>query len=383
MKSAAVETLQPFLPRIRRCANAMEAARRLPADLAKDMAAAGLFRLLVPQSLGGEQVDPSTFIDTLIDASAADGSTGWNLMIGNTTGLLSASLPDPWAQSIYAARPDVVTVGVTAPRGRAIPERDGLRVSGRWPFGSGSHNADWICGGCHVVDQGEPRRLANGQPEVRLVFFRRDEVSLLDTWHVAGLRGTGSTDFEVHDVFVPEGRWVTLGGRPRIDAPLYRFPTLGLLATGVASVAVGIARRAIAEFLELAAGKVPTGSTLALASRPRVQQDLAEAEAGTSAAICFMHATAQDLFDRAARGERLATSDKARLRLAASHATWSSVSAVDKLYHAAGATSIYEGSALQRCLRDIHVATQHIMVGQSTFEVAGKVMLGIDPQTLL
>jgi len=382
-QSKVLPAVLPFLDRIRAEAPAIEEARQLPAALAADLAAAGLFRLLVPTAFGGLQVHPGELVDTLIAASSADGAVGWNLMIGNTTGLLSASLPPAWARTLYADDPLGVTVGVTAPMGRATVEGDGLRVSGRWPFGSGSHIATWICGGCLVMEDGAPRLNPHGQPDTLLVFFHRDDVKVHDNWHVSGLRGTGSSDIEVSNLYVPAGRWVILGGKPRIDAPLYRFPTLGLLALGVSSVAVGIAERAIEEFIALAAGKVPTGSTRSLANRSRAQQDLAEAEAAVGAASAFIHQTIDAIHAMVTAGGRIGPEEKARLRLAATHATWSSVAAVDKLYHAAGGTAIYSSHPLQRCLRDVHVATQHIMVGQPTLEVVGKVMLGIDPKTLL
>lgn len=375
--------LAPFIERIRRDAASIEEARQFNGPLASEMARAGLFRLLVPRQFGGLEAHPAVLIDTLIAAGCADGAVGWNMMIGNTTGLLSASLPEHWAKELYADNPDGVTVGVTAPIGRAMPEAGGLRVTGRWPFGSGSHLATWICGGCQVMENGAVKAGPHGTPETLLVFFHRDDVTIHDNWHVSGLRGTGSSDIEVKDLLVPEGRWVVLGGKPRIDAPLYRFPTLGLLALGVSSVAVGIAERAIEEFITLAGGKVPTGSTRSLANRSRAQQDLAESEAEVAAATAFIHQTIDSIYQHAAAGGKVDAAMKARIRLAATHATWSSVRAVDRLYHASGGSAIYERSVMQRCLRDIHVATQHLMVAQPTLEVVGKVMLGIDPKTLL
>lgn len=375
--------LLPFIDRIKAHSQTIEEARQFSGPLATEMIDAGLFRLLVPKKFGGLEVHPSILIDTLIAAGAADGAVGWNLMIGNTTGLLSASLPTEWSERMYLANPAAVTVGVTAPLGKAVREGNGLRVNGRWPFGSGSQLATWICGGCQVIEDGVPKPGPHGAPETLLVFFHRDDVIIHDNWRVSGLRGTGSNDIEVKNILVPEGRWVVLGGRPRIDAPLYRFPTLGLLALGVASVAVGIAERAIDEFITLAGGKVPTGSVRPLANRARAQQDLAEAEAAVAAASAFIHQTVSKIYDHAAAGGKVGMDEKARLRLAATHATWSSVGAVDKVYHASGGSAIYEKNAMQRCLRDVHVTTQHLMVGQPTLEVVGKVMLGIDPKTLL
>jgi indole-3-acetate monooxygenase len=375
--------MQSLHAEIRARADEIEAARRLPDDLARRMAQAGMFRLLVPERYGGAQVHPRDFFDALADTARCDGAVGWCQMIGATTGLLAASLPERWAQTIYGDRPDCITTGVTAPLGRAEPADGGYLVSGRWPFGSGSQVSDWICGGCVIMEDGSPRQNDHGMPESVLVMFEAHEVSIHDTWHTSGLRGTGSHDIEVRDLWVPEGRWTVLGGRPRIDAPLYRFPTLGLLALGVSAVAVGIAERAVEAFTALAGSKVPTGSRRSLAQRGSAQKDLARATALVASSRAYTSAVIDRAWERAAAGGRLDLAAKAELRLAASNNAWAAAEAVDLLYHAGGGSAIYDANPLQRCFRDVHVVTQHLMVAQPTFEVVGKVMLGIDRKTVL
>lgn len=362
----------------------IEAARSLPEDLGLTMARGGVFRALVPESLGGLEVHPGTFARMLESLGHADGATGWCAMIGSTTGLLSASLPEHWARTIYGEHPNVITSGVTAPMGRAVAEGENWRVSGRWPFGSASRNSAWICGGCLIVDgDGEPVTGPGGTPDVRLMFFRRDAVTIHDNWRVSGLRGTGSSDIEVSAVEVPRDRAVVLGGRARIDRPLYRFPTLGLLAIGVASVALGIARRAVDELVDLASGKVPTGGRKRLAERATVQAEVGRADAALKSAEAYIHAAIDRAWEVAASGRRLSVENKTELRSAAVHATWAGVEAVDRAYHAGGGTAIYESSPLQRCFRDVHVATQHIMVAQPIYELTGRVRLGLEPGGLL
>jgi alkylation response protein AidB-like acyl-CoA dehydrogenase len=378
-----VAVARSFHDDIRSRADEMEAARRMPEDLARRMAAAGLFRLLVPTRYGGAEVHPQIFFDTLVTTARSDGAVGWCQMIGATTGLLSASLPEPWAQAIYGDHPDVVTTGVTAPLGRAQPVDGGYRVSGRWPFGSGCQISDWICGGCLVLEDGEPRRDARGLPQSVLVMFPAHEVLIHDTWHTSGLCGTGSHDIEVREALAPEGRWTVLGGRPRVDGPLYRFPTLGLLALGVSAVAIGIAEHAVEAFTSLATDKTPTGSSRRLADRPSAQADLARARALVGSARAYTAEALGRAWDAALGEHRLGVDVKAELRLAATNNAWAAAEAVNLLYHAGGGSSIYHHSPLQRCFRDVHVATQHLMVAQPTYEVVGKVMLGIDPQTLL
>jgi alkylation response protein AidB-like acyl-CoA dehydrogenase len=379
----ALPAVEPFLAEISALGDQIEKNRRIPDDLANRLAEAGLCRMLVPECYNGLQVHPQVFFDTLARAATAEGSVGWVLMIGNTTGLMAASLPEEWARELYADHPDDITSGVTAPLGRATPVEGGMRVTGRWPFGSGSQVSRWICGGCLIMDEDGPRQGPFG-PQSLLVFFPREEVTIHeDTWYVSGLCGTGSHDIEVEDVFVPEGRWAELGRRAQVDAPLYRFPTLGLLALGVSAVAIGIAEHAIAAFIELATDKVPTGGSRTLANRAGAQKDLARAQGLVASARSLTKTAIDEAWAASVGTGKLETAHKAKLRLAATNNAWSAAEAVDLVYHAAGGTSIYSKSPLQRCFRDVHVATQHIMVAQPTYEVLGKISLGIDPKTLL
>jgi alkylation response protein AidB-like acyl-CoA dehydrogenase len=346
------------------------------------MAEAGLFRIVVPEKYGGGQVHPRVFFETLETTAKADGAVAWCLMIGTTTSLLAASLPEPWAKEIFADHPDVIASGVTAPVGRAVATEGGLEISGRWPFGSASQISDWICGGCLVYENGEPQRGEHG-PRSLLAFFRASEVTIHDNWYTSGLCGTGSHDIEVREAFVPEGRWAWLGGRPRVDEPLYRFPTLGLLALGVSAVSLGIAQHAIEAFVELATDKVPTGSSRSLAARAGAQSELAMAVAAVRSARAYSLEAIDAAWEQADKSGRLSVETKANLRLAATNNAWSAADAVARLYHAAGGSSIYRSNDLQRCFRDVNVPTQHLMVARPTYEVVGRVALGLDPKTLL
>lgn len=360
-------------------ATEIEDARRLPADLADEMRREGVFRMLVPSVYGGLEVHPKVFAETLKWISVGDGAAGWNAMIGSTTGMLSASLAEQYAQEIYEQHPDVLTVGVTAPLGKAEDLGDHYRVTGRWPFGSGSENADWICGGCFVFEGGEQVIGPHG-PETRLMMFKAEDVAIEDTWNVSGLRGTGSHHFSVSDVVVPRGRSILLGSRAKIHTPLYQFPMLGLLALGVASVSLGIGFAALEAFKELAGVKKPTGSNRKLVDRQMVQSEVAKSVADLESSEAYMHKVIDDAWQVATDGERLSLEHKAALRLAAVNATHKSVAAVDRLYQLGGGTSIYAESPLQKCFRDIHVTTQHIMVASPIYELVGKVQLGVDPK---
>ena len=223
-----------------------ESARRLPADLAAEMAHAGLFRMLVPTALGGAEADVATVFAALENIARADAATGWCVMIGGTTALISAWLPESHAREIWAD-PNVITGGVFAPMGRAVADGDDYCVSGRWPWASGSANCSWLLGGAMIMDGGEMRRQPSGAPDHRMMVMRRSDVELIDTWDALGLRGTGSGDMAAKDARVPQGRSVSfITDTPRETGPLYRFAPFGLLALGIAAVASGNALGALA-----------------------------------------------------------------------------------------------------------------------------------------
>jgi len=367
----------------------IEHGRRLPPDLVARLAEAGLFKLCVPRAYGGGEIEPEALVETLEAVARVDGSTGWCVMIGATSGMVAAYLPDEEARAIYGA-PDVVTGGVFAPRGTATSVDGGFRMTGRWPFASGSQHCAWLMGGCLVRDadgvdgarDGSGDR--DGGPDARLLLLPADEVEILDTWTVAGLCGTGSHDMVVNDAFVPASRAVSIvADPPRQQGALYAFPIFGLLAVGIAAVALGLGRAAIDELTDLAGAKVPTGSRRRLAQRGAVQADVARAEARLRSGRAFLLDAVGAAWTSARAGDAISLDQRALLRTAATHATREAATAVDIAYDAGGGTSVYATSPLQRHFRDVHVVTQHVMVAPATFELAGRVLLGIPTDTAL
>jgi alkylation response protein AidB-like acyl-CoA dehydrogenase len=272
--------------------------------------------------------------------------------------------------------------GVFAPAGRAVVEDGGLRASGRWRFASGCEHCDWLMGGCVVERDGEPETLPSGAPDIHLLMFPRDEVEVIDTWHVAGLRGTGSNDIAVEGALVPPERAASLiSGSPRCDGPLYAFPVFGLLALSIAACGLGIARAAIGDLAELAGAKKPTGSGRTLGERGETRVKVAEAEARVRSGRAFIDEAVGAAWESAGAGGGIPVDQRAALRLAASHGIRSARDAVDSMYELGGGTAVYESSPLQRRLRDVHVATQHMLVGPATWELAGRVLLGQETDT--
>jgi indole-3-acetate monooxygenase len=239
-------------------------------------------------------------------------------------------------------------------------------------------------GGSVIVENGAPRLLPNGAPDAPLMLFPAADVEVIDTWTVSGLRGTGSHDIAVRDLLVPADRAVSLvRDRPRERGALYAFPAFGLLAIGIAAVALGIARRAIDELVQLAGGKTPTGSRRILADRPMVQMQVSEAEALVRSGRAFLLDAIGTAWDEARRDGAIGTQARLGARLAATNATLGAAKAVDLMYTAGGGTAVYATSSLQRCFRDVHVVTQHLMVAPATYELTGRVLLGLGTDTSL
>ncbi len=371
-----LDAVRALAPDIEARADRIERDRRLPPEVARALARAGVFRLCVPRALGGEEADPATLLAVVEELARADGSTGWCAMIGATSGLMSGYLPEAEARAIYGASPEVISGGVFAPTGTAAREGGHYRVTGRWRFASGCQHCDWLMGGCLVR--------GDGSPHARMMLFPAAQAEIIDTWTVSGLRGTGSHDIAVRDLCVPVHRSVSLThDRPVASGALYAFPLFGLLALGIAAVALGLARRALDEILALAGAKTPTGGRRTLAERATVQAQLAEAEATRAAAHAFLRATVEEAWAEARARGAIEVPLRARLRLAATHATAASARTVDVAYTAGGGTAVYAESPLQRAFRDVHVVTQHMMVAPATWELAGRVLLGLETDTTM
>ncbi len=367
---------------IRERADEIEAARRLPKDLSDRFAEAGFYRMLVPEAYGGLELPPAETMEAIETLARADGSCGWVAFIGATSGTVLALLPPESAREIFSHEKVLIT-GVFAPRGRAVAEPGGFRVNGRWQWGSGSENADWVMGGCQVIRDGEPEVMRNGMPRSRMMIAPGSEIEFLDTWHVSGLAGTGSTDYAMNDLFVPERRAGGIGVDGPLERPLYAFPQFGLLAMGIAAVALGLARTAIDELVELAGGKVPQGSARPLAARQSAQADVSRAEALYRSARGWYYETMERAWEAATREGTISVAHRRDVRLATTHATRACADAVDLMYHLAGGSSVYRTSPLQRIFRDVHVATQHMMVSTATLELTGRLFLGHETDTAL
>jgi alkylation response protein AidB-like acyl-CoA dehydrogenase len=279
------------------------------------------------------------------------------------------------------ASPETMIAGVFAPHGKAERTAGGFVAEGQWQWGSGCENAQWILGGCTLYEGGEPMQTETGAARRHMLLFPARDVELLDTWHVSGLRGTGSTDFRVQGVFVPDERVLGYLEREAPTRPLYRFPNFTLLALGIGAVALGIARASIEELTAVATGKKRFGSSSTIASRAHSHLEVAGAEARLRSARAFYYEALEAAWRAASAGTAIPLELRRDLRLATTNAVNESVKVVDAMYTLAGGVSVYDSSRLQRQFRDIHVATQHIMVAPSTLETVGRLLLGVDADT--
>jgi alkylation response protein AidB-like acyl-CoA dehydrogenase len=365
--------IEPVLPAIASGAASAERERNVSDEIVSRLAAAGVFHMLVPRELGGGEVNPETMLRVIEDVARADASTAWLVMIGSTNAINAAHLQPGIARAIYGDGPGAFTGGIVAPRGKAVPVEGGYKVSGRWTFGSGCKHASWMALNCLVENE------SGGPPIPFFAQIPASDFAIVDTWDVSGLRATGSHDIEVRDAFVPSGYGYAIAiDRPLYDGVLYGFSIMGLLSVAVASVALGAARGALDDILELAGEKTPMGRRRTISAWNVAQVDLARAEAALRSGRSFLVETIRDICAAIESGGRPSPQQRALLRLASTAAVNGTVQAVDTAYNLGGGSSIYSASPLQRRFRDVHTITQHVMVNQSSLEAAGRALLGLE-----
>lgn len=370
-----IATARSFYDELKRRAPEIEAACRLPADLAKKFNDAGFLRMLVPKDYGGLESDPVTFAELTETLAEADASAAWVSFICGSTGVTGSWIAPEGAREIFGG--NNVVCGVFARRGKAHDEGDHYRVEGKWQWGSGSDNSDWMTAGCILYRDGKP--VLNGETPVDgSVFAPTREIELQGNWDTSGLCGSGSQDFVMKNVRVPKARAEFGAFKVHIDRPLYHFPRFGLLACGVAAVMMGSARAAIRELTALASVKIPEAHRRVLAQRTQTQEHLADAEATLRAARAFYFEMLAKAWDETKTKGEAKPETRRDLRMAITHAARSSVRTVDLMYNLGGGTSVYKTSPLQRIFRDVHVATQHMQVATPTMETVGRHMLGLE-----
>jgi alkylation response protein AidB-like acyl-CoA dehydrogenase len=378
--AALIAAARALLPDVRAAADETERERQPVPAIIEKLLGARLFDLVKPRAIGGIETDLITMMRVIEEISIGDASIGWCVGIGLGTSIISGSVSEAVAREAFA--PGTIQGGAFAPNGRGTVVEGGVRVSGRWPFVSGSPHCSTLTCGTLIYDGDAPRMLAAGVPDWRMPIFARKNAEIIDTWHTGGMRGTGSHDVAVRDLFVPDDHIIRIGGDAVVQpGPLYRFPIIGFLALTIAPVATGIARHAIDEVIELAQTKVALGTQRSVRERALPQHQIAEAEGELRAGRAFMYEAAAGVWDALERGDAVSMHQRAMVRLACVQATFASVRATDIAYRLGGGTAVYETSVLQRLMRDAHTVTQHVQLSANNYEPVGRVLFGLDPGT--
>ena len=372
-RPTTIDAVRALLPEITARADELEQARTLPRDLVDDLVTAGCFRALVPRSHGGDELAFNDALAVLEELAKADGSVGWTVMIGAAAPALLGHLPGASFDAVYASGPDVISAGTFNPMGRATPVDGGYRASGRWSFASGCRHAEWFLAHC-LIDDGR-------MPPLRMMVLPAAEVEIVDTWTTMGMRGTGSHDFTVTDVFVPADRSFSIFEPSELDFPLIRIPELCLSTMAFGSVAVGIAGGALAEITELAASKRSMFAESELAANPLFRNQLGRATAALRAARTTLFDAAAESWQMALASAEFDDRTRAQLRSTTTWVVETAAEVVDMAYRAGGGTALYSSSPLQRRLRDLHTLTQHFGVKLDTFTLAGAVLAGQEVDT--
>ena len=344
-------------------ADEIDSARRLPAELVEALRDSGLLRAGAPVEVDALELPAETALRCAEEVARGDASAGWCVSIGITSTLLVAYLP-PVSRDELFGNGRGLAAGVWAPQGKARRVPGGVVVSGRWAFCSGITHADVLFAGCVLEDR----------PAV--VALPTEQLQILDTWHTLGLRGTGSHDSVAEEVFVPDNRVLSIFDGPVIDRPLYRFPPFGFFAACITAAAMGNARAAIDNFVELASTKKGVAASRTLAERSTIQVALATAESALEAARAGYYQAIDAAWQASLDGPAVPLEARTRLRLAATHGARVSADVVRTMYDLAGGSAIYDGAPLQRRLRDAFTATAHFQVNEASRELPGRILLG-------
>lgn len=361
----------------------IEAGRELPPDLVAALHEARLFRMLVPRSLGGEEISPLDYLETIEEIAKADASTAWCIAQTSVCSTISSCLPPETAAAIFRQNPrGVLAWGPFGKNARAVAAPGGYRVTGTWPFASGSRHATWLAAHCPVYEaDSQPRRDAKGNPVDMTFVLPREAASIADVWHVVGLKGTGSDNYTLTDLFVPDSRAIGAFARNpaerREHGPLYAFSVFQLFGSSFAAIALGIARSALDAFVELAQAKTPTGGKSLLRDNAVIQSQVGVAQSQLAAARAFLFDAIREAWDAACRSGTMSVEQRVRLRMASAHGSHQARQVVDTAYHGAGATAIFESNPFERRFRDMHTVSQQVQSHFSVFEAIGQHFLGL------
>lgn len=376
-------------PTLRAYRDAIESEQRLPAALVAQMHEAGFYRMVIPRALGGLQVDPLTYQRVVELMAEGLGSVGWNLANNGIGQLVTLGLPEDGVAEVHGPAPSVIAGTAVQGGGTAVPVEGGYRVTGRWSFGSGCQESTWMLGSFQILDDGKPRRRDDGGTHWRGVFPKSETTIVPGSWDVAGMRGTGSFDWTVNDVFLPERRTMIHAGAPldnqwsRWPGLTYALPAQCWVGPHHSSVITGIARAGIEALIALAIEKTPRGRNFMLCENPQVQDSVGRADAILNAGRIYRAAMIAELWNTIAAGGETTLIQRARCRLASTYAADCAREAMDMVYRHGGSTSFKRESRLAECWRDLHVVGQTVTIAPEWYPMGGRAYMGMDPGSRL
>ncbi|MGX4768858.1 acyl-CoA dehydrogenase family protein [Bradyrhizobium guangdongense] len=371
-----VARAQAVAPLVAREADEIERTRRLTPVVVGALIENGLYRALLPRSLGGSEAPPEIFMQMLEEIAKADASTAWCLGQCSVCAMIAAALDHDTAREIFNTAPGILAWGAVAHEARAV--EGGYRVTGRWDFASGARQASWLGAHVRIVDaDGGPRKNADGSPELRTIMFPLASAVLHDVWQAIGLAGTGTDSYEVRDLFIPE-RFAVFRDVPealRESGPLYRLPTGSTFSLGFAAVSLGIARATLDAAIALARAKHQSLAASAMRDNGAVQGLIGRTEGDLRAARAYLYATAHAMWRDLSATGMFSPAHRSAVRLAATWTIQQSAKVVDTAYHMAGATAVFRSNPFERRFRDMHAITQQIQARDTHFEDVGRIIL--------
>ena len=370
-----VERARALAPLITREADEIERTRRLTPAVTSALIENGLYRALLPQSLGGSEAQLDVFMQMQEEIAKADASTAWCLGQCSVCAMIAAYLDHDAADEIFNTPPGILAWGAIAHEARAV--QGGYRASARWEFASGLRQASWLGAHVRIVEaDGTPRRKPDGSPEIRTILFPVKSATLYDVWDVIGLKGTGTDSYSVDDLFIPEN-FAALRDEPsarRENGPLYRLATTMVYSMGFAATSLGLARATLDAATELSRRKQPQGLS-AMRENNAVQGLIGRTEASLRAARAYLYATAAEVWRDLEAGKAVTEAHRVALRIASTWTIHQAASVVDTAYHMAGATAVFAANPFERRFRDMHAIAQQLQARDSHYEDAGRAIL--------
>ncbi|MFY0611739.1 MAG: acyl-CoA dehydrogenase family protein [Hyphomicrobiaceae bacterium] len=383
-RAQLLERAKSVVPVLRDAAPRIEQARELPDDVVAALHSAGLFRLLLPKSVGGDEIDLRTHAELLEIVATADASATWCLSQGAGCAMSAAFLNNEVARRLFGPSNAVLAWGAGA-QGKAVAVDGGYRVTGTWPFNSGCMHATLLGAHSRIFEaDGSPRNRADGRQLDRTLILPREKATVTDVWHVMGLKGTGSNTFSVEDLFVPEEETIDRENLDELSetGPLYLFSASLAYGVGFAALQLGIARGILDDLQHLASTKTPRGSGALLRDSSVFQSQLARTEGRYRAARAYLHMTADEVYRNVAAAGEITLDDRVTMKLATVHTIHEAVEIITDAYRHAGNDAIFPDNHFERRLRDAYTASQQTQARVQNFTTIGRHLLGLEPDTM-